>query len=160
MDKFTICPMTKTHAWEISSWRYDGIYSFYNRPSVNRPASDADFTIDDSFVLYDSNGTLVGYFHFGSDAQIPTLENYDYTCDYLDIGLGLRPELCGHGYGTQFTAYGIEFAKEHYGSKKFRLSVAAFNERAQKVYEKIGFKKTCEVTNSYFKNKFYIMTLE
>lgn len=111
MDEFTIRPMTKMHAWEISNWKYDDIYSFYNRPGASKPTIDADLTIDDSFVVYDSNGTLIGHFHFGSDAQIPTVENFDYTCNYLDIGLGLRPELCGQRYGAQFTTFGIEFAK-------------------------------------------------
>ena len=152
--------MLQKHAWEISKWKYNGIYSFYNRPDNSRPANNSDIPIDDSFVVYDNNGTLIGHFHFGSDAQIPTIENYEYTCDYLDMGLGLRPDLCGRGYGAQFTTLGIEFAQKHYGSKKFRLSVASFNERAQKVYEQIGFRKRCKVTNSYFKNKFYIMTLE
>lgn len=160
MDRFTIRPMTKRNAWEISSWKYDGIYSFYNRPITNEPSVDGDTPIDKSFVVYDNDGTLIGHFHFGHDGQIPTIENFEYTSDFLDVGLGLNPKLCGQGYGVQFTVFVIGFAKQHYGSKKFRLSVAAFNERAQKVYEKIGFKKICEVTNSYFKNKFYIMTLE
>lgn len=160
MQDFTIFPMQKKHAWEISTWKYDGIYSFYNRPSFDKPILEADKIIENSWVVYDSNRTLIGHFHFGPDGQIPTIENYEYTCDYLDIGLGLHPELCGQGYGAEFVTFGIEFANKHYGSTKFRLSVAAFNERAQKVYEKIGFKKVCEVTNSYFQNKFFIMILE
>ncbi len=160
MDTYTIIPMTRKHAYEISKWQYDDIYSFYNRPVADKPTTNADTPIDNFFVVCDNNQTLIGHFHFGPEGQIPTIENFDYTRDYLDIGLGLRPELCGQGYGTQFAALGIEFARKHYGAKKFRLSVAAFNERAQKVYEKIGFQKTSEVTNSYFKNKFYIMTLE
>ena len=160
MDNYTISPMTQKHAYEISKWKYDDIYSFYNRPDTARPTTDGDTTIDNFFVVYDNNQTLIGHFHFGPDGQIPTIEEFDYSCDYLDIGLGMRPELCGKGFGAQFTELGIAFAKEHYGAKKFRLSVAAFNERAQKVYEKIGFQKIGEVTNSYFKNKFYVMTLE
>lgn len=160
MNQFTIKPMTKMHAWEISNWKYDGIYSFYNCPTTSKPTVDGDTLINNSFVAYDNHGTLIGHFHFGSDAWIPTIENFNYSSDYLDIGLGLHPELCGLGYGVQFITFVIEFAKQQYNSKKFRLSVAAFNERAQKVYEKVGFSKTCEVTNSYFKNKFYIMILE
>lgn len=160
MNQITIKSMTKMHAWEISNWKYDGIYSFYNRPTASKPTVDGDTPINNSFVIYDNHGSLIGHFHFGSDAQIPTIENFNYSSDYLDIGLFLHPELCGQGYGVQFISFIIEFAKQQCCSKKFRLSVAAFNERAQKVYEKVGFNKTYEVTNSYFKNKFYIMTLE
>lgn len=52
---------------------------------------------------------------------------------------------------------GLAFAPKRYGAHRFRPSAAAFNERAIKTYEKVDFSKICKVTNSYLKNKFYIM---
>lgn len=160
MSNYNIVPMLIIHQWEISTWKYDDIYSFYNRPTLEQPTTNSNVKITDSFIVQDNSGNIIGHFHFGSDAQIPTIENYNYTNDYLDIGLGLRPDLCGHGNGIAFTSSVIEFAKRYYNATKFRLSVAQFNIRAQKVYKKMGFTQIAEVTNSYFHNKFYIMTLD
>lgn len=160
MSKLTIVPMLQKHASEIAKWKYEGIYSFYNRTNEITSIDDAEIPIANSFVAYDNDGILVGHFHFGPDGQIPTIENYEYNLNYLDIGLGLRPDLCNQGFGVHFVTLGIKFANTKYNATKFRLSVAAFNERAIKVYERIGFNKVCKVTNSYFKNKFYIMTRE
>lgn len=41
--------------------------------------------------------------------------------------------------GLGFMQFGIEFAKEKYCPKTLTLAVAAFNERAIKVYKKAGF---------------------
>lgn len=160
MIELTIEPILKKHEWEIAHWKYDGIYEFYNRIGNIQYPDNLEEKIENSYVVYDDKGELIGHFHFGSEGQIPTIENYCYTDDYLDMGLGLRPDICGHGFGVDFIQYGIEFARKHYNRNKFRLSVAAFNERAVKAYEKAGFIKECEVTNSYFKNKFYIMIKE
>jgi ribosomal-protein-alanine N-acetyltransferase len=162
MNKQCIVPMLKRHEWEIAKWRYEGAYAFYNRTdNFDEPAGEADeYAESGCFACLDEHGGLTGSFHYGADARIPTAENYDYTDDYLDFGLGMRPDLCGRGLGLDFVRLGLDFARETYGAEKFRLSVAAFNQRAIKVYERAGFKKVCRVTNAYFKNSFYIMTLE
>lgn len=66
------------------------------------------------------------------------------------------PDLCG--LGGAFLSLCLRFAQETYGASRFRLSVAAFNQRAIKVYQKAGFSIECEVTHQVFHNTFYIMT--
>ena len=78
-------------------------------------------------------------FSYGLDAQIPTVEEHVYGPGYLDIGLGLRPALCGQGLGAGLCRMGLEFGRQRFGAERFRLSVAAFNKRAVKVYLRCGF---------------------
>ena len=152
--ELNIAGMTGAYAGEIAQWRYDGIYAFYNRKD-----SQTEGLMDGThYACTDAHGKLIGYFCFGDEARIPTIEENVYEADYLDVGLGLRPELCGKGFGTAFVNLGLAYAQTHPGIDKFRLSVAAFNERAVRVYQKAGFAIVHEVTNAYFKNKFYIMT--
>ena len=50
----------------------------------------------------------------------------------VDIGLGMRPNMTGNGFGLQFLNAILAFSKEKYGCKYITLSVAIFNERAIK----------------------------
>lgn len=150
-----IAGLSPENASSIARWRYDGIYSFYSHNGEN---SDS-FMDGMHYACIDESKDLIGYFCFGEDARIPTIEENVYDDGFMDIGLGLRPELCGKGLGLSFLKLGLDYAREYLGYRKFRLSVAAFNERAIKVYSRAGFCKSQEVTNAYFKNKFFIMTL-
>ena len=152
-DNLTITAMTTEYARQISHWKYDGEYSLYDENEEN-----ADEFMDGThYICLSENDELVGYFCFGKDAQIPTVEKNVYEGDYLDIGLGLKPDLCGRKLGLSFFHKGLDFAFETFGTTSFRLSVAAFNERAIKVYERAGFYVKREVTHSASMNKFIVM---
>jgi len=141
------------YAHTMSLWEYEGIYSFYdhNENNINEYMDGTYFTCTDV------TGKLIGYYCFGENARIPTQENYIFDNDYLDIGLGMKPDMCGKKNGLSFFQNGLNFAQEFYSKTQFRLSVAAFNKRAIKVYLKTGFYIECEVTNSYYNNKFFVM---
>jgi ribosomal-protein-alanine N-acetyltransferase len=137
--RFTLKPITRDDARAISRWRYDGPYSIY----------DGDPTSVDSLLeprfsyhsVYDGRGELAGYFCFGEDARVPAgrrLGLYERE-PALDIGLGMRPDLTGWGLGEEFVHAGLRFAREAYSPQSFRLTVATFNRRAIRVYERAGF---------------------
>ena len=58
-----------------------------------------------------------------------------------EIGLGLRPDLTGHGLGESFLRACLHFASAALGARSYTLAVAAFNRRAITVYERAGFRE-------------------
>lgn len=128
--KLQFKPMNQAEAEEIANWEYEEPYSFYN---MKNDEEDFEELLNPNarkgiyFSIYNDNA-LIGFFTF-------TVEN-----DVVDIGLGLKPSLTGKGLGKDVLLEGLAFAKERYQSKRFSLAVAAFNKRAIKVYEKVGFK--------------------
>jgi RimJ/RimL family protein N-acetyltransferase len=47
--------------------------------------------------------------------------------------------MCDMGYGLKFVKAGIDYFFKKTNMKRFRLTVASFNRRAIKVYERTGF---------------------
>jgi len=137
--RFTLKPITPRDARSISRWRYEGPYSIYN----------GDPTSVDSLLqprlryhsVCDEHADLVGYFCFGEDAQVSAGKRLGvYGREVaLDVGLGMRPDLTGRGLGEEFVHAGLRFAREAYSPQAFRLTVATFNRRAIRVYERAGF---------------------
>lgn len=117
---------------EISGWRYEPPYDFYNGdadPDDLAELLDAGRRRDVYFSALDEEGELVGFFQFERSGET------------VDVGLGLRPDLTGCGIGEEFCGAGLEFARERLAPRRFTLSVATFNERAIRVYERAGFKR-------------------
>lgn len=130
MMEIIINPMNQQDAELIAEWEYEGIYSFYN-PKKDREDLEELLSPESRentyFSAYNDNGELIGLFEFCQDG------------DVVEIGLGLKPELAGRGYGQSFIDQGLQFARKTFNPRSFQLSVALFNKRAIKVYERIGF---------------------
>lgn len=62
----------------------------------------------------------------------------------VEIGLGLAPELTGHGLGEAFVGFALEWFRVEHAVTDVTLNVAVFNERAIKVYERCGFSRCRE----------------
>jgi [ribosomal protein S18]-alanine N-acetyltransferase len=115
----------------IAEWRYPEPYSFYNwtaDPDDLRELLDPSLRGEAYWAVKDEAGELVGHFSFKPKDERT-----------VEIGLGLRPDLTGRGLGGAFLAAGLEFARTRFAPARFVLSVATFNERAIKVYERAGF---------------------
>ena len=134
--------MDDADARKISAWRYEPPYDFYD---VAKDPEDLEELLDakkrqDYFAAFSGDGDeLVGFLCFGAEAQVPGGPYGDG--DELDVGLGLRPDLTGKGLGLPFLLSGLEFARRGFSPAGFRLSVATFNERAMRVYERAGFRR-------------------
>jgi ribosomal-protein-alanine N-acetyltransferase len=125
--------MTAADAHAIAGWRYRGEYSFY----------DADADPDDLAELLDP--AEWGQRYFAADELAGhTLAGFlmvKLTGPVAEIGLGLRPDLTGHGLGESFLRACLRFASAALGARSYTLAVAAFNRRAITVYERAGFQE-------------------
>lgn len=153
-----IVPMERRHAEEIITWRYEGEYALYSFSG-----SEEDLTEllgGEYYAVFVEKDILMGYFCFGSTARIQTIESGVYDDSALDIGLGMEPSHCGKGGGADFVLTGLKFAADAFGVHTVRLTVANFNKRAIRAYEKAGFRPLRTVSHKQSGAAFLIMTLE
>lgn len=127
-------PMRLRDTWTVASWRYPGEYAFYDMSWIELliirlsiPLMRA-LNVGDCYAVDDTSGRLAGVFTY-----------YRRDEDELEIGLAMRPNLTGHGYGLAFVRAGMAFARIRFAPKRFSLTVAEFNRRARTVYERAGF---------------------
>jgi len=123
--------MTQEQAEAIAfNWHYDAEYSFYDMEADKEDL--AEFLDNqkrgESYFVVTKDDDIIGFFSFNKIA-----------INTIDIGLGMKPNLIGKGNGLGFLKAGLEFARSNYSPKKITLSVATFNQRAIKVYRKLGF---------------------
>jgi ribosomal-protein-alanine N-acetyltransferase len=130
-----------TDASEILRWKYSEPYNFYNNELS--PETIHEMLDDSYYSVFDLDKGLVGFFCVGSSAQVPN-GFYTYSEHFIDLGLGMRPELTGKGYGSAFFTIILHFINKTYGEIALRLTVAKFNQRAIHLYEKHGFHKGFE----------------
>lgn len=133
MDYF-LRPMSPAHAHAVERWRYPEDYAFCNMeadPEDLREFLDFEkWEPDTKFAVTDGSGDLVGFFEFVTRDGV------------TEVGLGLRPDRAGHGFGREFLRVGLRFAVERFNPRRLKLSVATFNQRAIKVYVRVGFAVT------------------
>lgn len=129
--RMLIVPMSQRDAEEITSWRYEGAYAFYNPGSAT---NDLTELLDPALrgehacsVREDFSDDLIGFF---------VCRNLDSD---VELGLGLRPDLTGRGFGESFVREGLHHIRQRYPEADVTLGVAEFNERAVRLYRRIGF---------------------
>src|ERR1700730_16513065 len=129
---FTFRPMNEQDAHAIAAWHYEPPYDFYDMsqdPEDLAELLNPHSWAQSYYTVVGEQGELVGFFTFKRG-----------TGDILEIGLGLRPDLTGQGLGSAFLEAGLSFAREKFTISRFSLSVATFNKRAIRTYERAGFK--------------------
>ena len=153
----TFTPMTKANAKAIFQWHYEPPYDTYNI-EADDVADAINFFVapqNNYYAITHALGELTAFCCFGYDAQVP---GGDYRDDALDIGLGVRPNLTGRGNGLHYVNAVLDFARQRFSPTQFRVTIAAFNGRAQRVWQKAGF----ELTQTFRANRggrtFVVMT--
>ncbi|MGD2039745.1 MAG: GNAT family protein [Anaerolineae bacterium] len=152
-------PMDRSSARAIVTWRYPAPYSCYDLGGEDAEETIA-FLVDptnDYYAITEPLGKLVAYCCFGADARVPG-GNYDAAA--LDIGLGVEPGLTGQGQGLRFVEACMAFARQSHPATMWRVTVARFNRRARRVWQKAGFRERGSFLRSSDGQPFVILVRE
>ncbi|SIT91154.1 Acetyltransferase (GNAT) family protein [Edaphobacillus lindanitolerans] len=129
--------MEEDFAKEILGWRYEEPYDFYNNEATEEEIAEL---LDGSYRVLLNEGAVFGFFCTGASARIPAGEQQGvYGENVLDMGLGMSPDHTGKGLGYDFCSFIMDYISERNQGMAIRLSVAAFNKRAIRLYENLGF---------------------
>lgn len=132
--RMRIVPMTAAFADDIVTWEYAEPYARYSLTGAD-PNFFTD-PVNGYLAPVDDDGALIGYRSFGDDGRVP---GYAYDDSALDTGGGLRPSLTGCGLGRDAIATGLAYGQQCFAPRAFRVTVASFNTRAQRVVTSLGF---------------------
>lgn len=136
-EDLNIKKMSEVEATEILGWTYRAPYDFYN--NTYSPEAVKEMIEGSYYTVFAADKGIIGFFCTGSAAQVPN-DSYSYSDDYMDIGIGMKPEYTGQGNGRSFLAAVFSELQISYENQPKRLTVAKFNRRAQSLYEKFGFR--------------------
>jgi ribosomal-protein-alanine N-acetyltransferase len=129
----TICSLETSHAEEICSWIYEAPYDIYNWPDWEKMKKDG-IEFGDPVLRAAQYAAVLG----GQQKLIGFAQFFPLT-GVTRLGLGLRPDLCGHGLGPAFTRLIIAEAKRRAPQNEIDLEVLTWNTRAARAYERAGF---------------------
>jgi len=135
--------MQAADADAVAAWRYQPPYNFYDTaadPSSLVEVLDARRW---GHIFFSVFSVLTSFSPSSSESGDEELAGFlELTArpgEVIEIGLGLRPNLTGHGLGLSFVEACLDFARQRSRPQAFALDVATFNQRARSVYEKAGF---------------------
>jgi len=129
----------ETYAREVETWHYEPPWDFYDLASdpgdaaeMRDPAHAANYR-----AVLGESGRLEAFWYFAPHE------------DAVEVGIGLRPDLTGHGQGEPYLRDQLDYAAKQWQPRTFRLFVAAWNERAIRLYERLGFRETGRETRRF-----------
>ncbi len=129
----------EAYGHEVVKWHYEPPYDFYDL------ASDPD----DAAAMADPARADHRRGVLGEDESLDAFLWFDWHDDVVEVGIGLRPDLTGRGLGESFMRAQLEYASQQWRPATFRLFVAAWNERAIRLYERLGFREVARETRHF-----------
>lgn len=132
--KLVIEKLTEERAKQACAWKYEGEYSVYNFTWEEAVEQNWSITVpeareSDFHAVTDEHGDLIGFFRMTKDGK-----------EKIEIGLGLKPDYCGHGIGKDFVKLITQYTSDIYPGRRIYMEVRTFNKRAVKCYEACGYK--------------------
>jgi RimJ/RimL family protein N-acetyltransferase len=128
------------YAAQVEAWHYEPPYDFYDLASD--PADAA--TTRDPAMRHHYRAVV------GDDGRLEAFWWLDTKEDgVVEVGLGLRPDLTGRGLGEAIIRAELDYARAEWQPATFRLFVTVWNERAIRLYERLGFREVGRESRSF-----------
>ena len=134
-------PMSQQAAAQIATWSYPPPYTLYNHTADNQPRVIEEMLMGSNafYVLAAMPAEPLAFCGFGANARVT---GGDYVEPCLDIGMGVHPEWTGKGWGITVGELVLRFAEVTYGPGPRRVTIAEFNQRAIRVWTRLGLCQT------------------
>jgi len=140
--------------------------AFLNEPETRRllaPGPMFPFKLEDEEKWYDSfNGMSLGDYNFAIETlQESTyiggcgIKDTDQKNRFAEIGIFLGRNYTDRGYGTEAMQLLSRFCFDELNLNKVKVHVYAFNPRAIRCYEKLGFQKEGVLRDEVFRDGAY-----
>ncbi len=143
MDNYILMELSESQAKEICSWRYEGEYSIYN-------FSDWDTVVKNGWGLSIEGKRKSEFIAILLNNELVSYGRISVKADKTYIGIGLKPSLCGKGYGKNIMKLLIKECNRRFPDNTIALEVRSFNKRAINCYKEVGF----EIKDRYMKTTF------
>lgn len=134
-----VAEWNEAHAADVMTWHYEPPWDFYDLASD--PA--------DAAAMRDPARNEHCRAVLGESGRLEAFWYFDWHGDVVEVGIGLRPDLTGLGLGEAFLRAQLEYASQQWQPAAFRLFVAAWNERAIRLYERLDFREVARETREF-----------
>ena len=116
---------------EICNWKYEDEYAIYNLPPLHQ--------LKEKHQGICNPDTEGNYYAFYDDDIFIGYVNLVERNNKFSLGISIKPQLCGQGYGQQIINIACETANRLCPGKPVGLQVRSWNKRAINCYKKSGF---------------------
>ncbi|MBK8902263.1 MAG: GNAT family N-acetyltransferase [Anaerolineaceae bacterium] len=163
--QLSLQPLTAAHVEQILTWHYEPPYDLYDMsigpPDAVALAEALDYFLRPEYhfqaMIRQPSGELAAFCSFGQDGQV---SGGDYSAEAVDIGMGVHPKYTGRGLGPMFAGAAVDYALKTFAPPRLRVTIAEFNRRAQKVWQRHDFVPVQRFLSSYGKRPFIIFVRE
>jgi diamine N-acetyltransferase len=153
-DNIKIAPLMMEDAKKMRKWGlhtnpllFDYNFPYENDYEIKKWFRSKTFTIRNKYYsIKDNEDRLIGYMG---------IKNKNYITKTAYLGLVFDPDKVSFGYGTRTLRLFLPYYFNELDMKVLYLEVSEFNERAFKLYKKIGF-----VEDGYYLDLFSIQDLD
>jgi [ribosomal protein S18]-alanine N-acetyltransferase len=150
-DDIIVKRLGREDAEAIVGWRHPGAFAVYD---VGADALAKLLDPRNRYFGIHRAGELIGHVCLGPEARVPglaVLEGAD------DLGIGIRPDLTGRGQARTLLPALLAAIRDHLTQATVRVTIVAWNLRAQAAARAVGFVPDGEVENA--NSRYVVMTL-